>query len=80
MILAQKLTYLFNKKNERLSDSTITPPKAGNFFNEDFMATRHEEGCYDKAIFIYVCCCLQSFKDYVSKDDVGVGGKGHRIS
>ena len=39
------------------SDSTITPPETGDFFNEDFMATRHEEGCYDKAIFIYLVVC-----------------------
>ena len=45
-------------------------PKTGDFFNERFMATRHEERCYEKSISIYFLVCKGLLVQ--SNDAVGV--------
>ena len=49
--------------------STIAPPKKKPviFFDERFMAARHEEGCHGKTIFTYFPVCKG-----LSNDDIGV--------
>ena len=39
------------------------------------MAARHEEGCYDKSILLYVLVCLHRTIEILRR-----GGKGYRIS
>ena len=49
-------------------DSTTAPPqKPLIFFNERFMAARHEEGCYENNISMCSLVCKE-----ISEDDVGV--------
>ena len=51
-----------------LADSTIAPPpKPAFFFNERFMAARHEEGCYGMHFSMHFLVCRG-----LSNDDVGV--------
>ena len=56
------------------ADSAIAPPpsplhhpKPAIFFNERFVAARHEERCFAKSIFVYFL-----FGKGLSNDDVGV--------
>ena len=43
------------------------PRKPSSFFNDRSMAARHEEGCYEKHIFIYFVVWKE-----LSNDGVGV--------
>ena len=45
-----------------LSDPTIVPPRPEIFFNERFMAARHDEGCYEKNIVTYFACLQRTIK------------------
>ena len=40
-----------------VTDSTIAPPKKAIFFNERFMAARHEEECYEKITLTHFHAC-----------------------
>ena len=56
---------------ERKTDSaTASPKKTAVFFNERFMAVRHEEGFYEKKDLHISSCVFMFAKD--SNDDVGV--------
>ena len=58
-----------------MTDSTIAPPpETGDFFNEHFMATGHEEQCYEINISTYFRVCKER-----SNVDARVA-EGHRIS
>ena len=51
------------------ADSTIAPrpPKPATFFNERFMAARHEEGCYEKHILTQRSCSQRAIETITSR-------------
>ena len=56
---------VFKTHQPETTGSTIAPSRNGDFFNEHFMAARHEEGCYEKSILTYFHVCIGLSSDVV---------------